>query len=343
MRKNRFDELSLNLSKVGPILVLGDIGIDKYTIGEVNRISPEAPVPVVQVKEEKLKLGLAANISNNLAALGIPSTLCGVTGDDANANILENLLEEQNLKTWGLIRSNDRPTTFKERITAANQQIVRVDYESDAPLSKEHEELILKRIHDFKHNHSALILQDYGKGVLTQKIIQESLKFFKDMGKMVAIDASINTPPLWYHGATLLKPNLKEAKAMVAALGYRETDVKIMAEILMEKLSLSMLVITLGPAGMALYDNLKNFKKIPTVASAVFDVSGAGDTAISLLVGTLLAGGNLEESAYFGNCGAGVVVGKVGTATVSLNELIEFHQKQKTDEASPTNSSTTVL
>jgi D-glycero-beta-D-manno-heptose-7-phosphate kinase len=343
MKKNRFDELCKNLPKVGPILVLGDIGIDKYTIGEVNRISPEAPVPVVQVKEEKLKLGLAANISNNFAALGIASTLCGVTGDDNNASILESLLEEQNLKTWGLVRCSDRPTTFKERITAANQQICRVDYESDAPVLKDQEELLLKRVKDFKNNHSALILQDYGKGVLTQKIIQESLKEFKEMGKMVAIDTSINTPPLWYKGATLLKPNLKEAKAMVLALGHRETDVKIMAEILMDKLSLSMLVITLGAAGMAMYDQSGNFKKISTVASAVFDVSGAGDTAISLLVGTLLAGGNLEEAAYLANCGAGVVVGKVGTATVNLNELIEFHQKQKIDEAFPSNTSTTIL
>jgi D-glycero-beta-D-manno-heptose-7-phosphate kinase len=343
MNKNRFETLCRNLPKVGPILVLGDIGIDKYTIGEVNRISPEAPVPVVQVKEEKLKLGLAANISNNLAALGIPSTLCGVTGNDNNANILESILEEQNLKTWGLLRCSDRPTTFKERVTAANQQICRVDYESDSLIKKETEDKLLKRVLEFKADHSALILQDYGKGVLTEKIIQESMREFKGLGKMVAIDTTTSTPPLWYKGATLLKPNLKEAKAMVLSLGFRENDIQKMAEILMDKLSLSMLVITLGPGGMAMMDSAGKFKKIPTVASAVFDVSGAGDTAISLLVATMLAGGNLEEAAYFGNCGSGVVVGKVGTATVTLNELIEFHQKQKPDETSNSNSVSPIL
>jgi rfaE bifunctional protein kinase chain/domain len=160
---------------------------------------------------------------------------------------------------------------------------------------------------------------------------------------MVAIDTSINTPPLWYKGATLLKPNLKEAKAMVFSLGHREEDILKMSEILIDKLSLSMLVITLGPAGMAMFDNFGNFKRIPTVASAVFDVSGAGDTAVSLLVATLLAGGSLEESAYFGNCGAGVVVGKVGTATVSLSELIEFHQKQRPYETSSSNTNPPIL
>ncbi len=343
MKKNRFENLCKNFSNIGPILVLGDVGIDKYTIGEVNRISPEAPVPVVQVKEEKLKLGLAANISNNLMSLGISSTLCGVTGKDKNALIFESLLEEQNLKTWGIIQCEDRPTTFKERITTANQQICRVDYEADFPILKNDQDKILKRVCDFKDGHSALILQDYGKGVLTEKIIQESMKEFKELKKIVAIDASAHTPPLWYKGATLLKPNLKEAKAMVTALGYMENDLTKIAEILMDKISLSMLVITLGPAGMALMDQNGNFKKIPTLASAVFDVSGAGDTAISLLVATLLAGGNLEEAAYFGNCGSGVVVGKVGTATVSLNELIEFHQKLKKDETTNSDSLTPVL
>jgi len=341
--KDRFEYLVKNLRDAGPIMVLGDLGIDKYTCGEVNRISPEAPVPVLQVTEEKYKLGLSANISNNLNSLEIASTLCGVVGEDKYADLLETLLEERGLNTWGIIRALGRKTTFKERVTAGQQQICRIDYETVTSLDERVEDRFIERFEDLLAGHKAVILEDYCKGTLTERVIWNVIQDFKKKGKIVAVDPGLNTHPKLYKGATLLKPNLKEARAMVKSLGHRSEDLNSVAKILVEELELDMLVITLGPEGMALIDNINRpgeLIKIPTVASGVFDVSGAGDTAIALLTATLLAGGTLEEAAWISNCGSGVVVGKIGTATVSLNELREFYLKisQGFQDKNPTSS-----
>lgn len=324
---NRFNEITAKFESLAPIVVVGDVGIDKYTFGEVKRISPEAPVPVLEVTKEWLKLGLAANISHNLTTLGVKSTLCGVVGEDNNANLFDNLLEDEHLNTWGIVRSKTRPTIFKERVTTNTQQICRIDYESSDPIDAETEQKLLLRIDEFVKNHEALIIEDYAKGTLTKSLIASLITKFKASGKLVAVDPGRSTPPLYYKGATLLKPNLNEAKSMVLSLGYNEKSLPNMAKILVEKLDLQMLVITLGAEGMALLDvnNQPELKIIPTVANEVFDVSGAGDTAISVLTSALLAGATLEEAAWIGNCASGVVVGKKGTATVNLEELNNFY------------------
>ncbi len=326
---NRFNEITSKFKTIDPIIVVGDVGIDKYTFGEVKRISPEAPVPVLEVTKEWLKLGLAANISHNLNTLGVKSTLCGVVGEDNNANLFDNLLEDEMLNTWGIVRTKSRPTIFKERVTTNTQQICRIDYESSDSIDEETEQKILNRINEFGGTHKALIIEDYAKGTLTKNLISSLISKFKENGKLVAVDPGRSTPPLYYKGATLLKPNLTEAKIMVESLGYREKKLENMAKILVEKLDLQMLVITLGAEGMALVDvkNQPELKIIPTVANEVFDVSGAGDTAISVLTSSLLAGATLEEAAWIGNCASGVVVGKKGTATVNLEELNNFFQQ----------------
>lgn len=328
--KERFEYLVKKLKGAGSIMVLGDLGIDKYTLGEVNRISPEAPVPILQVLEEKFKLGLSANISNNLNTLEIDSTLCGVVGEDKYADLLETLLEERGLGTWGIVRDRSRKTTFKERVTAGVQQICRIDYESTGPIKDQLEDKLIERFVELLAGQKAIIIEDYCKGTLTEKVISNAILYFKEKGKLVAVDPGLSTPPRFYKGASLLKPNLKEARSMVKAMGYMSEDLESVAKILVEELELDMLVITLGPEGMALIDNLNRpgeLVKIPTLASSVFDVSGAGDTAIALLTATLLAGGTLEEAAWISNCGSGVVVGKRGTATVSLDELREYYLK----------------
>ncbi|MBC7539538.1 MAG: bifunctional hydroxymethylpyrimidine kinase/phosphomethylpyrimidine kinase [Bacteriovorax sp.] len=326
---NRFNEITSKFSSIDPIVVVGDVGIDKYTFGEVRRISPEAPVPVLEVTKEWLKLGLAANISHNLRTLGVKSTLCGVVGEDNNANLFDNLLEDEKLNTWGIVRTKSRPTIFKERVTTDTQQICRIDYESSEYIDEETEQKILLRINEFVKTHQALIIEDYAKGTLTKSLIASLITKFKSNGKLVAVDPGRSTPPLYYKGATLLKPNLKEAKIMVESLGYKEKKLENIAKILIDKLDLQMLVITLGAEGMALLDikTQPELKIIPTVANEVFDVSGAGDTAISVLTSALLAGATLEEAAWIGNCASGVVVGKKGTATVNLEELNSFFQK----------------
>jgi D-glycero-beta-D-manno-heptose-7-phosphate kinase len=326
---NRFNEITSKFNHIEPIVVVGDVGIDKYTFGEVRRISPEAPVPVLEVTKEWLKLGLAANISHNLRTLGVKSTLCGVVGEDNNANLFDNLLEDENLNTWGIVRSKVRKTIFKERVTTNTQQICRIDYESSDSIDEDTEQKLLLRINEFIKNHQALIIEDYAKGTLTKSLIQSLISKFKACGKLVAIDPGRSTPPLYYKGATLLKPNLSEAKMMVENLGYKEKKLENIAKILVEQLDLQMLVITLGAEGMALMDikNQPELKIIPTVANEVFDVSGAGDTAISVLTSALLAGATLSEAAWIGNCASGVVVGKMGTATVNLDELNAFFQQ----------------
>ncbi|MEX1099642.1 MAG: PfkB family carbohydrate kinase, partial [Bacteriovoracaceae bacterium] len=230
--EKRFNEILLNFERIDPILVLGDVGVDKYTYGEVCRISPEAPVPVLEVNREWTKLGLASNVSDNLQSLKVNSTLCSVIGNDNNANTFEDLLEEAGLKTWGLVRDEKRMTTFKERVVTEIQQICRVDYETKEGIGQDVYGRLKERFQEFKDNHSAFILEDYGKGFFTEQMTQFFIKEACAMGKMVAIDPSRVAPPLWYKGATLLKPNKLESLLMAQQLGSGEKDIEKIAQML---------------------------------------------------------------------------------------------------------------
>ncbi len=325
----RFKEILNQFEKLKPILVIGDVGIDKYTKGRVSRISPEAPVPVVEVYEEWNKLGLAANVTDNLNSLNIKSTICGVIGDDTNGNVFENLLEENSLSTWGIVRCENRMTTFKERVVTQVQQVCRVDYETKSSLLPADVDRICLRVTEFVDEHSAIILEDYGKGMFCKDFSSRIIKIAKDNNQFVAVDPSRTTDPHFYAGVDLLKPNQLESELMVKALGYQETDTQKISEILMDKLNLNKLIITLGANGMAITDKETGgkMKTIPTVAREVFDVSGAGDTAISTIVSALACGATLEEAAWIGNCASGVVVAKKGTALVTQPELQEFYNE----------------
>jgi D-glycero-beta-D-manno-heptose-7-phosphate kinase len=324
---DKFNHITSHFQTLKPILVVGDLGIDKYTFGEVKRISPEAPVPVLEVSKEWNKLGLAANVSDNLKSLEVGSTLCGVIGNDSRANLVESLLEERGLKTWGLVRDPSRHTTYKERVTTATQQICRVDYETKDQLDEDTHRRVTTRIQDFSSNHSGVIIEDYGKGLLSESLCQKIIATFKEKNLLIAVDPSRSTPPAWYRGATLLKPNRLESHMMVEALGYfKERKLETISSILVEKLELEKVIITLGPDGMAMLDTKLDGKLhiIPTAANEVFDVSGAGDTAIAAITSSLLAGATLEEAAWIGNCAAGVVVRKRGTALCTLDELKDY-------------------
>lgn len=324
----KFENIVSQFQNLKPVLVVGDLGVDKYTFGEVKRISPEAPVPVLEVEKEWNKLGLAANVSDNLKCLEVNSTLCGVIGDDARASLVEHLLEERGLKTWGLVRDSSRHTTYKERVTTATQQICRIDYETKDGLSEEINRKVISRINEFSATHGALIIEDYGKGLFSESLCQKIIHDFKSKNLLITVDPSRSTPPLWYKGATLLKPNRLESHMMVEALGYfKERKLETIAEILVEKLELEKIIITLGADGMAMLDTKLggDLKIIPTAANEVFDVSGAGDTAIAAITSALMAGASLEEAAWVGNCAAGVVVRKRGTALCSQQELREYY------------------
>lgn len=326
--EKRFNEILEQFDKIDPVLVVGDVGVDKYTFGDVTRISPEAPVPVLEVNREWTKLGLAANVSDNLQSLSVQSTLCSVIGDDNNANCLEDLLEEAGLKTWGLVRDDSRMTTFKERIVTDVQQICRVDYETKSEINESVYNRVKDRFAEFKGVHSAYILEDYGKGFFTKDMTSFLISEAKDAGKLVAVDPSRTTPAMWYKGATLLKPNKAESLMIAQNLGSSEKNIEKVAELLIDKLELEKIIITLGGEGMGMIDTKGDgkFHKIPTIAREVFDVSGAGDTAISAIVSSLVSGATLKEAAWIGNIASGVVVGKKGTALVDQDELRSFYK-----------------
>ena len=323
LSRERFLKIISQFSSVGPLLIVGDVGIDKYTQGEVHKISPEAPVPVVEVTKEWKKLGLAANVLDNLHALDVRVTICGVSGNDTNAQTLMELLAARELMTEGIIRDESRPTIFKERVTTDIQQICRVDYEKTTFIDGPVETALLNQIDDFNIVHDAVIIEDYSKGTLTKTVLEKTIQMFKEDGRFIAVDPGKKTPPLHYKGATLLKPNLGEALMMMQALGYNheKSNLKEMAEILMDKLDLEQIVITLGKGGMALASRKEKFQVIPTNTQEIFDVSGAGDTAIALLTLSLLSHATLKEAVLMANIGAGIVVGKPGTATVNIEEL----------------------
>lgn len=329
INQTRFEEIIGKFKNIDPVIVLGDVGIDKYTYGEVERISPEAPVPVLNVHKEWLKLGMAANISHNLKTLSIDSSLFGIMGDDDNSKHLENLLEDNGLKTWGMVPLDGRKTTFKERVLTGVQQICRVDYETIKTLDKEELKQVQTRLTDLYEGHSAVILEDYAKGMVTPDLAKWAIEFFNEKGIFVAVDPGRKVPARTYTGASLLKPNFKESIELVESLGHYTKDPKEIAKILSGELKVEKIVITLGGDGILIYESSQPEKSeiLPTIKTEVFDVSGAGDTVISLLTSAIVAGATLKEAAIIANCGAGVVVAKKGTATVDQEELSKYFKR----------------
>lgn len=323
--KERFNEILGRFESLLPILVLGDVGIDKYTYGKVERISPEAPVPVVEVTREWDKLGLAANVSDNLLSLGARSFLCSIIGDDDHGRSLLELMEQGGLTPEGLLQT-ERRTTFKERIVTDVQQVCRVDYETKKSISDKERESLLHIFKNLLEKSSSVILEDYGKGLFSKSLVQDVISLCRDHGRMVVVDPSRRTDPSYFKGAHLLKPNAIEAKIICEKLGYKEKNEEKIAGILLDKLELDMVIITLGPRGMGSMDQRDGkWRLIPTVANEVYDVSGAGDTAISAITLALMSGASLSEAAWVGNCASGVVVGKKGTARVGREELLKFY------------------
>lgn len=327
----RVSEIVESFSQLKSILVLGDVGIDKYTYGNVSRISPEAPVPILEVSKEWTKLGLAANVIDNLSSLKVPSTLCSVIGDDSWGNQFESLLEDNHCKTWGIIREEGRRTIVKERIVTSTQQIVRVDYENKNPFTSETYDKVLNRIDEIAEDQSAAILEDYYKGFFNLEFSQEIIKKCKSKNLFLAVDPSRYSNPDCYLGCDLLKPNFAEAKEMVFKITKKQLDEPAeILKILANELEIPRVVVTLGEKGMGVLDskNSDEVYLIPTVQSEVFDVSGAGDTAIATLVSSLQSGASMYEAGVIANCASGTVVAKRGTATVYASELLNYFQNQ---------------
>jgi len=306
------------------ILVIGDLMIDHYLWGDAERISPEAPVQVVDIARETSVLGGAGNVINNLISLGASVNVASVVGDDEIAKELTIMLKSIGVKTEGLITQKGRKTSKKSRVIAANQQILRYDNESKETISDASVEKIIEAIDKDLFVTDMIILSDYGKGVISDELSQAVITLAKVKGIRVLVDPK-GTDYSKYRGAHMLTPNKKEASE---ATGIRIVDDATLEAALLslkEQCDLERSMITLSEDGIAIFDG--EVKRFPTVAQEVFDVTGAGDTVIASIAFALSAGLSIEETARFANLAAGVVVGKIGSATVTLDEIEIYESK----------------
>jgi D-beta-D-heptose 7-phosphate kinase/D-beta-D-heptose 1-phosphate adenosyltransferase len=315
------------------ILVIGDLMLDQFVWGSVRRISPEAPVPVVEFERESFMPGGAANVARNLTALQVPTELFGVVGHDGTARNLKNLLIEQSVVCEGIIGDRTRPTSIKSRIIAHHQQMVRVDREATEPIHPKTLKRLLAALEDRVYQADAVIVGDYGKGVVTQPMLDELKRICRVRGVWLSLDPKpVNRLDL--SGLSLITPNRKEAFELAGRddrtrgpLPLEDSALMEVANSLLEKLQPALLLITLGDQGMLLCRRGERPFHIPTVAQEVFDVSGAGDTVIASFTMAVAAGASPIEAAILSNHAAGVVVGKIGTATLTQEELLASFQR----------------
>lgn len=298
------------------VLVVGDLVLDRYIWGKVERISPEAPVPIVDVTHDSYMLGGACNVASNISSLGGMVTVAGVVGEDRSAEVLKALLGKNGIDCR--LFEDKRPTTVKTRVIAHNQQVVRFDREDKSKISGKTLKSLLSFIREAVAEHAAIIISDYKKGVVSSALIKEILLTAKKK-KFVAVDPKVGHFHL-YKGVSLITPNKSEA---AQGAGVEITDRKSLykaGRALMKKLGLQAVLITLGNQGMCLFEK-GGVTEIPTFAKKVYDVSGAGDTVIAVFSLAHASGASLRESAVLANHAAGIVVGEVGTATVTQDEL----------------------
>jgi D-beta-D-heptose 7-phosphate kinase/D-beta-D-heptose 1-phosphate adenosyltransferase len=302
------------------VLILGDVMLDEYMWGTVSRISPEAPVPVVAVRSESVKVGGAGNVATNVAALGGQATLIGLTGNDPAAERLAHELEQAGVKSDGLIEDRSRPTTIKSRVVAGSQHVVRFDRESDAPVSRAVRGRVMGALRERLPEADVLLISDYAKGLVSAGLVREVLALAARHRRMVAVDPKVEHLPL-FKKVTVVAPNHHEAAAAAHLTVRTEADLLRVGRVLLRRLNARAVLITRGEQGMSLFEAGKPVVHIPTVAREVYDVTGAGDTVMGALSLALAAGADMHEAAVIANFAAGVVVGKRGTATVSRAEL----------------------
>jgi rfaE bifunctional protein kinase chain/domain len=335
VKSEKSDEKMVSISRLKQILsefknkniaVLGDMMLDEYIIGEVDRISPEAPVPVVNVKTESYVLGGAANVINNLHNLGSKVTAFGIIGQDDTGKKLEKELEKKKIDTEGIIEDKDRPTIVKKRVIAHNQQLLRLDWENKKAIDLYMESRILEILRQKIDKIDALILSDYNKGFLTAGLVKELIKLANEKNKYIVVDPKPDNV-LNYIGATSMTPNTKEAISCNNGKEIEnEKDFETMGQKLREKLSLENILITRSEKGMSLFGK-EEIKSIPTFAKEVYDVTGAGDTVISVFTLAAASGASFYEAAKIANAAAGIVVGRIGTSTLTIDELVEFYSE----------------
>ena len=320
LTSNRLKEL-LAAFRRAKVLVIGDLMLDEFVWGKVSRISPEAPVPVVWVQSESLMPGGAENMAHNVRALGGSVQVIGVLGTDRWGTLLLEELAKRQVETSGLVRDAARPTTVKTRVIAHHQQVVRVDREDQASLTGPVIERVVASVRQHAEAVDAIIIEDYGKGVVTRRLLEAILPWARSHRKIVTVDPKEEHFDL-YRQVTAITPNRAEAGGMVGRALETEEAVMSAGEELLRRQQCEGILVTLGEDGMCLFEQSGRRTRIPTVAQEVFDVAGAGDTVIGTFTLALAAGASMPEAAVIANQAAGIVVGKVGVAVTSPEELL---------------------
>ena len=319
-------------NKTPKILVVGDLMIDHYLWGSSERISPEAPVQVVNIDSESTVLGGAGNVINNLNALGAVVDVISVIGECETSKELKDLLCDIKVETQYLITQKNRVTSKKSRIIAAQQQVVRYDHESTSEINNKSQVAILKVFKKIVNNYDVILLSDYGKGVLTFELTQSLISIANENKKKLLVDPK-GLDYSKYKGAYLLTPNKKEASEATNIIIKDNESLTQSIRILKDQIDLTVSLITLSEKGVAIFDN--ELRIHPTVAREVFDVTGAGDTILASLGFAISCNKDIDEAIKFANLASGVVVGKIGSATATLNEIIEYESslnKSTSDE-----------
>lgn len=317
--KQSFEKIFSSLGS-HKILILGDVMLDEYLWGNVSRISPEAPVPVVEVLKETVKLGGAANVALNVQALGDQPILAGVVGEDKNGERLKQILKDNDLLDEGIFVDGNRQTTIKTRIIAHSQQVVRADREKTGEIPHELSEKLFDFIQNRIKEIDGIIISDYGKGVINGGLLQKVIALAKDNNIFIGVDPK-ETHFMSYKNVSVITPNHHEASFV---FGKRIKDEQSLEEVgwgLVERLDVESLLITRGEKGMSLFEKNRTLTHFPTVAKEVYDVTGAGDTVISSFTCAKAAGADFKEAALLSNHAAGIAVGELGTAQVTKEQL----------------------
>jgi D-beta-D-heptose 7-phosphate kinase/D-beta-D-heptose 1-phosphate adenosyltransferase len=304
------------------LLVIGDLILDHYVMGRVSRISPEAPVPVVHVESETLRLGGAANVFNNILALGGKADLCGVIGADESGRLLLKELGKSRSGRGGVIIDHDRPTTRKSRVIAHNQQIVRYDMEGRQELKGTLQKRLLRYVESRIRELSCIVVSDYAKGVVSAALMAELTRMAALRKIPIIVDPKVEHFS-YYKGVTVMTPNHLEATQAAGLHGDDDQTINQAGALIRQRLGCQSVLITRGEKGMSLYEGEGTSWHLPTQARQVYDVTGAGDTVIGTLALALATGASMREAATLANHAAGIVVGMVGTATVSPKQLLE--------------------
>ncbi len=303
------------------IAVVGDMMLDSYLWGDVKRISPEAPVPVIEIDDEFYRFGGAANVALNIQKLGGYPIPIGIIGYDNEGSIFSGLMEEAGISSEGIILDDERPTTAKTRVIAGKQHIVRIDRESKNFLKVKLEGRILNLLERMNGELDAIILQDYNKGVLSPALINKVIAIANKNNIVVTVDPKFDNF-FEYKNVTVFKPNRKETADILGTRLDSSKEIEAAGRKLLDELNSKYVLITLGEAGIALFEKDKETKRIPTKAVKVSDVSGAGDTVISTLTIALAAGIDIESAAYLANFAGGIVCGEVGIVPIETDTLI---------------------